>query len=507
MLEDRPILQLDQISKAFPGVKALDNVSFSVSSGEVRGLVGENGAGKSTLIKIITGAYTRDSGSMTFDDNEIVKNSPIISTAKGIYAVYQDVMVSPHLSVAENFFLGKQPKIGPFVNWRKMYRDARRFLERIGLDTDVRKTVGELSMAESEMVTIAKAIWGNPKLVIFDEPTAVLTKSETKVLFKIIKDLQNEGVAVVYISHNLEEVFEVCDTVTVLKDGALVGTYTTEELEDVEKLIPLMVGRTIEQMYYKRELEIGRELLRVDNLSGERFNDISFNVRAGEIVGLFGLIGAGRTEIARAIFGVDSLRKGMITLKGKQVKLKKPKDSLDNGVGYLPEDKRSQGIFPQQDIDFNINIINFEKVMKAGFISYRKAHAQARDYVNKLSIKISSIYQPLFELSGGNQQKVIIARWLCKNPDVLIFDEPTVGIDVGTKSEIYRLFGDITESGKGIILISSYLPELMGVSDRIYVISAGRLVAEVQKKDFSEERLLRFAMKNVVSTAKIEEAG
>jgi ribose transport system ATP-binding protein len=507
MAEEKAILQLEKISKAFPGVQALSDVSLGLKRGEVRGLVGENGAGKSTLIKIITGAYTRDSGSIRFDGNEIVKNSPIVSKSNGIFAVYQDVMVSPHLSVAENFFLGNQPMVGPFVNWRKMYRESQSFLDDLGIDVDVRRSLRELSLAESEMVTIAKAIWGKPKLVIFDEPTAVLTRNETELLFRIIRDLKDSGIAVIYISHNLEEVFEVCDTITVLKDGAEVGTYTNEELGDVERLIPLMVGRTIEQMYYKESVELGEELLRVDNLSGEKFEDINFSVRSGEIVGLFGLIGAGRTEVARAIFGVDSLEKGTITMRGKETKLRSPKDSLRNGLGYLPEDKRSQGIFPQQDIDFNINIINFDKVMKAGLIRYRKAHEQAWDFVDKLSIKISSIYQSIYELSGGNQQKVIIARWLCKNPDVLLFDEPTVGIDVGTKSEIYRLFAEISKQRKGIVLISSYLPELMGLSDRIFVISAGKLAAEVPKEDFSEEHLLRLAMKNVVSSAKFEEAG
>lgn len=506
MPEEKTVIELEGINKTFPAVRALDNVSLSVKSGEVRGLVGENGAGKSTLIKIITGAYTKDSGTMIFEGNEITRNSPLISKALGIYAVYQDVMVTPDLSVAENFFLGQQPKIGPFINWKKMYKESTEFLENIGLDINVRKSIKELSIAESEMITISKALWQKPKLVIFDEPTAVLTRNETKILFQIIDELKNQGTAVIYISHNLEEVFDICDTVTVLKDGATVGTYTTGELDNVEKLIPLMVGRSIEEMYSKKDTEPGRELLRVENLSGERFENISFHVRAGEVVGFFGLVGAGRTEIARALFGADFLREGKISVEGKNVSIKTPKDALMKGIGYLPEDRRKQGIFLQQDIDFNINIINFDKVMTGPVINYGKAHSQARDYIDKLSIKIGSIFQPVSELSGGNQQKVIIARWLCKNTDVLIFDEPTVGIDVGTKSEIYRLFGEILSSNKGIILISSYLPELMGVSDRIYVISNGRMAGEVHKKDFSEEFLLTLAMKNIVSREKVKEA-
>lgn len=506
MPEEKTIIELEGINKSFPAVKALDNVSLSVKSGEVRGLVGENGAGKSTLIKIITGAYTKDSGTMIFEGNEISRNSPLISKALGIYAVYQDVMVTPDLSVAENFFLGQQPKIGPFINWKKMYKESTEFLENIGLDINVRKSIKELSIAESEMITISKALWQKPRLVIFDEPTAVLTRNETKILFQIIDELKNQGTAVIYISHNLEEVFDICDTVTVLKDGATVGTYTTEELENVEKLIPLMVGRSIEEMYYKKDTKAGKELLRVENLSGERFKNISFYVREGEVVGLFGLMGAGRTEIARALFGADFLKEGKISVEGKDVSIKTPKDALMKGIGYLPEDRRKQGIFLQQDIDFNINIINFDKVMAGPIINYGKAHSQAREYIDKLSIKIGSIFQPVSELSGGNQQKVIIARWLCKNTDVLIFDEPTVGIDVGTKSEIYKLFGEILASNKGIVLISSYLPELMSMSDRIYVISNGRMAGEVDKKDFSEEFLLTLAMKNIVSKEKVKEA-
>ncbi len=506
MPEEKTIIELEGINKSFPAVKALDNVSLSVKSGEVRGLVGENGAGKSTLIKIITGAYTKDSGTMIFEGNEISRNSPLISKALGIYAVYQDVMVTPDLSVAENFFLGQQPKIGPFINWKKMYKESTEFLENIGLDINVRKSIKELSIAESEMITISKALWQKPRLVIFDEPTAVLTRNETKILFQIIDELKNQGTAVIYISHNLEEVFDICDTVTVLKDGATVGTYTTEELENVEKLIPLMVGRSIEEMYHKKDTKAGKELLRVENLSGERFENISFHVREGEVVGFFGLMGAGRTEIARALFGADFLKEGKISVEGKDVSIKTPKDALMKGIGYLPEDRRKQGIFLQQDIDFNINIINFDKVMAGPIINYGKAHSQAREYIDKLSIKIGSIFQPVSELSGGNQQKVIIARWLCKNTDVLIFDEPTVGIDVGTKSEIYKLFGEILASNKGIVLISSYLPELMSMSDRIYVISNGRMAGEVDKKDFSEEFLLTLAMKNIVSKEKVKEA-
>ncbi len=502
----KEVLRLENISKSFPAVKALDQVNLSVKAGEVRGLVGENGAGKSTLIKIVTGAYIKDSGRMIFKDKEILRNSPIISKELGIFAVYQDVMVAQDLSVAENFFLGNQPKKGPIIDWGKMYRESKKFLDEIEVDIDVKRSIKELSAAEGKMITIAKSLWHRPKLVIFDEPTAVLTRNETKILFRIIKNLRERGSAIIYISHNLEEVFDTCDTVTVLKDGAVVGTYTIEELGSVEKLIPLMVGRTIEEMYYKKEVGIGRELLRVENLSGKKFQNININVKAGEILGIFGLVGAGRTDIARAIYGADKFDKGKIIVNGKEISIKKPKDSLRSGVGYLPEDRRIQGTFSQQDIEFNINAINLEKVMRAGILIYKKAYEQTKDYVDKLSSKIGSMYQKVSDLSGGNQQKVVIARWLCKNPDVLIFDEPTAGIDVGTKAEIYRLFNEILNQEKGIILISSYLPELIGLSDRILVISNGMVAGEVERKEFSEEYLLTLAMKNIVSKEKIREA-
>ena len=402
--------------------------------------------------------------------------------------------------------MGNQPKKGLIIDWGKMYEESEEFLRDMELEIDVKRNIRELSVAEGRMVTIAKCLWQEPKLVIFDEPTAVLTQNETQILFRIIRDLKKRGVAVIYISHNLEEVFDVCDTVTVLKDGKLVGTYTVSELESVDKLIPLMVGRSIEEMYYKKEVEIGPELLRVENLSGKRFRNIEINVRAGEILGVFGLVGSGRTEIARAIYGADRFDEGKIVVNGQEILVKRPKDSLNSGLGYLPEDRKNQGIFSQQDVEFNINVINLDKVMRAGIIDYSKAYQQAQDYVDKLSIKVGSVRQKLSELSGGNQQKVVIARWLCKNPDILIFDEPTTGIDVGTKAEIYKLFGEILDQGKGIILISSYLPELIGLSDRIIVISNGEVAGEVEKEDFSEEHLLKLAMKNILNKEKVQEA-
>jgi len=494
-MKNNILLKLENITKTFPGVKALDNVSMEVKKGEVRGLVGENGAGKSTLIKIITGAYTKDSGKMYFEGKEITKNSPLFSKELGIYAVYQDVMVAPDLSVAENFFLGNQPIKFGFIDWKKIYKEAEDFLKEVNLKIDVKKSIKELSLPEREMLIIAKSLLYNPKLVIFDEPTAVLTRSETKKLFEIIRNLKNKGIGVIYISHNLEEVFEICDSVTVLKDGSVVGTYKTEEIGNVDNLIPLMVGRKIEEMYYKEKIEIGDELFRVEGITGEKFENISFNLHAGEIIGMFGLVGSGRTEIARAIFGADKIYQGRILFKGKQIDIKNPFDALSKGIGYLPEDRKKQGLFLQQNLEFNINIINYDRFKKFGIINYNQSFKNAEKFIDKLSIKTGSIYQPVNELSGGNQQKVIIARWLSKNADLLIFDEPTVGIDVGAKVEIYKLFTEILSQQKGVILISSYLPEVIGLCDRIVVISNGKVAGIVGRKDFSEEYLLTLAMK------------
>jgi ribose transport system ATP-binding protein len=495
----RELLRVDNVSKSFPGVKALDGITFSLNSGEVRGLVGENGAGKSTLIKIITGAYSKDSGKLYFLGKEIKRNDPVLSRKLGIYAVYQDVMIAPDISVAENFFLGSQPGFFGFVNWRKMRSESRKFLNEIDLAVDVDISTRSLSLANKEMIAIAKVMLFNPKLVIFDEPTAVLTDNEKRLLFDLIRKLKKKNIGVIYISHNLEEVFEICDTVTVLKDGKVVGTYKTEEIGNVNSLIPLMVGRKIEEMYYKEKVEIGEEILKVEGLTGKKFKGVSFSLHSGEILGLYGLAGAGRTEIARAIFGADKIDAGSVFVKGKKVAINNAKDAIKLGIGYLPEDRRNQGVFPPQSVEFNVNIVNYQDILSKFFVfvNQKKAKRISKELIDKLSIKASSITQSVYQLSGGNQQKVILARWLSRFAQVLILDEPTNGIDVGAKAEIYRLIGEIVNQGKSVIFISSYLPELIGICDRIIVISNGAVAGVLERSNFSEERLLTLAMSNV----------
>ncbi|HOJ88825.1 MAG TPA: sugar ABC transporter ATP-binding protein [Pseudothermotoga sp.] len=491
------LLRVEEVSKSFPGVRALDQVSLTVNGGEVRGLVGENGAGKSTLIKIITGAYEKDSGKIYFMGKEIKKNDPITSIQLGIFAVYQDVMIAPDVSIAENFFLGSHPGRFGVVNWKKMRNDAKKFLDEIGLNVDVRLDIKNLSLAQKEMVTIAKVLLRNPKLIIFDEPTAVLTDNEKKLLFTLIRKLKDNGAGVIYISHNLEEVFEICDTVTILKDGKLVGTYKVQEIEKVENLIPLMVGRKIEDMYFKQVVEKGPELLKVEELNGSRFKDVSFVLHSGEILGFYGLAGAGRTEIARAIFGADKILSGSIFVNGHRVTIRNPKDAINLGIGYLPEDRRLQGIFPPQNVEFNIDIVNYRDLLRRFmfFVDHRKARHLSSDLVEKLSIKTPGIGYPIYQLSGGNQQKVVLARWLSRFAKILILDEPTNGIDVGAKAEIYRFISEVVKQSKSVIFISSYLPELIGICDRILVISNGKIAGELSRGEFSEERLLALAMK------------
>uniref|UniRef100_A0A832MMV3 Sugar ABC transporter ATP-binding protein n=1 Tax=Pseudothermotoga hypogea TaxID=57487 RepID=A0A832MMV3_9THEM len=501
------LLRVENIRKSFPGVKALDNVNLSINPGEVRGLVGENGAGKSTLIKIITGAYEKDAGSIFLLGRELKKIDPILSRKLGIFAVYQDVMIAPDMSVAENFFLGSQPTRFGFVRWKKMKTEAQRFLKEVGLEVDVTKPIRELSLAEKEMVTIAKVLLMNPKLVIFDEPTAVLTSKEKRLLFDMIKTLKERNVGVIYISHNLEEIFEICDTVTILKDGNVVGTYKVEEIGSVRDLIPLMVGRKIEDMYYKQQVPIGETILKVENLTGKKFRNVTFHLRSGEILGVYGLVGAGRTEIARAIYGLDRIEAGSIYIKGEKVTIKSPRNAIKHGIGYLPEDRRVHGLFPVQTVEFNINFVNYSDVLARMllFVDHKKARKLALDQVRKLSIKTPSIFHPVQKLSGGNQQKIILARWLSRVASILILDEPTNGIDVGAKAEIYRLIGEIVSQGKAVIFISSYLPELMGISDRIIVISNGMVAGEVERDDFSEEKLLTLAMSNYIDARKGED--
>ncbi|MBI9108950.1 MAG: sugar ABC transporter ATP-binding protein [Spirochaetales bacterium] len=488
------LLELNQIVKSFPGVKALKGVGFSVTSGEVHGLVGENGAGKSTIIKILMGVHQKDSGSIKLEGKEVIIENVIQAGRLGLAAVYQDLNLAMDLSIGENFFIGSLPrKKNGFVNWKYIYEETEKTLNDLNIKVDPKKKISELSAAMQEMVAIAKTVHRNAKLIIFDEPTALLTNEEVEILFNIIATLKKRGVSIIYISHRLEEIFRVCDRVTIFKDGEFVDSLDVKETSE-DDLINKMVGRNITEMYNIGHQKCGDEVLSVKNLSRiGHFKNISFNVHSGEIFGFFGLVGSGRTEIVRTIFGADKLSGGKMELKGRKYIPKSPIEAIKNGIGLLPENRKEQGLALALSVKHNINLSSYRDINKFSFVDKKEENKRADTYIDKMAIKTPSSRQLVINLSGGNQQKVVIGKWLCNDSSIFIFDEPTVGIDVGAKREIYILMEELAASGKAVILISSYLPEVMGIADKIAVIYEGNMMAIVDKKDFSEELILKHA--------------
>lgn len=487
-------VQMQNITKDFPSVRALEDVSISFKAGEIHAIVGENGAGKSTLIKILMGVHQKTSGEIIIEGQQVNMSDPIKSRALGLSAVYQDVTLADHLSVAENFFMGSIPKnkLG-FVNWRHMREETQKELDRLGIDVDANALVSELPVAKQEMVVIAKKNFDKSRLIIFDEPTALLANEEVQDLFDIIRKLKEEGAAIVYISHRLEEIFSLCDVVTVLKDGKWIDTIPVASTNE-DELVRKMVGRKIEDMYSIQHFKPGEKVLEVHGLRKEgKFDDISFDVRSGEILGFFGLVGSGRTEIMRAIFGADNFDEGELVLNGEKCKIKGPDDAIRQGVGFLPEDRKNQGLTLDMSVKENVNLASYKDISRFGFIDLPKERKNATDFVKKLRVVTPGISQKVMNLSGGNQQKVVVAKWLCKNSGIFIFDEPTVGIDVGAKREIYKLLEELLKAGNAVIIISSYLPEIMGIADRIAVICEGRCVKTIARGDYDEEELLRYA--------------
>jgi len=494
------LLVIKNIYKSFPGVKALKDVSFTIKKGEVHGLLGENGAGKSTLIKCIMKAYQPESGEILLrdGDNWINSKSPLESKKNGMYANYQHVNIAKELSVAENYFLGRMPKtrLG-IIDWKVVYRESKEILKRFNLNIDPRTLINDLSVAMQEMVMISKiSTVENLKLVIFDEPTALLENDKVDILFRYIRKLKKMGVSVIYISHRLEELDEICDRVTVLKDGEYVST---DNMSDVNKdiLINKMVGRKLENIYDINHQKTGEEVLRVENISLEnKFKNISFNLYRGEILGFFGLVGAGRTDIMRSLYGAEKIDSGKIFISGIKAYIRNPVSAMKQGIGLIPENRREEGLALELDVKENININSLSMISKFGVISLKKEKQRAQEYVKKLNIRTPSINQLVKNLSGGNQQKAVISKLLCRHPEVFIFDEPTVGVDVGAKQEIYKLIENLTANGKAVIIVSSYLPEVIGLSDRIMVISEGELVGEISRADVTdttEEDIIRIA--------------
>lgn len=494
MTQREPLVRMTQISKAFPSVQALDKVNFDVLPGEVHALVGENGAGKSTLIKILMGVYTKDAGEIEIKGQKTNIKSPLHAQGLGLGAVYQDVNLAPHLSVAENFFMGNllTNKFG-LVDHSRMIKETAKVLESIEVDVDPRRIVNTLSVAEQEMVCIGKIMHQNADIVVFDEPTALLTNEETEQLFKIIDKLKKEEKAVIYISHRLEEIFRISDRVTVFKDGQHVDTVPTE-LTNEDDVISKMVGRDVSDMYNIEEHHGEEVVLRVKDLTREgSYKNINFEVKRGEIFGMFGLVGSGRTEIVRSIFGLEKPENGSVEFMNEIVNFKSPRQAINHGIALIPENRREQGLAMKLDLIDNTNMVAVDKISTAGVINTNKAKKVANDYIDIMNTKASSAKQVVKFLSGGNQQKVVISKWLAQDSDLFIFDEPTVGVDVGSKVEIYKIFEELLKEGKTLILISSYLPEVMGLSDRLLVMHEGKQMGIIDRDQFDEERILRLA--------------
>lgn len=490
-------LEFRNITKLFPGVRALDHMSFVANSGEVLALLGENGAGKSTLLKVLNGDYKADGGQYLLDGVEQSFKNPMEAIAAGISIIYQERQIIPYLSVAENIFMEAIPtnRMG-MIDRRELNRMAQEIIDTFELPIKASQQVRDLSVAHQQMVEIMKAYRRKPKVIAFDEPTASLSDAEIDVLFRIIRKLKEDGLIILYVSHRMKEIFTITDQVVVFKDGKYVKQLATRDTCE-DELVRLMVGRQLGDVYsnLQRGHASGDVVLEVKNLNNPWVHDVSFQLHKGEILGFAGLVGAGRTETMRAIFGADAWKEGQILLDGKEVHFKNPMEAIAAGVGLAPEDRKDQGVFPIRSLTDNINVASMKKVCKGLFLDSKQEQAVAEKNIDLLKIKTPNAQKLIGELSGGNQQKVILARWLEADPKVLILDEPTKGIDVGAKAEIYQIACDLAAQGLGIIFISSELPEILGVTDRILVMHRGRITAQLDPKQTSEEEILHFAMK------------
>ncbi|MDX5648029.1 sugar ABC transporter ATP-binding protein [Clostridioides difficile] len=489
------ILKLSNIAKEFPGVKALDNVNFELFHGEVHTLLGENGAGKSTMIKILTGAHSKTSGKFIFEGKEIENISTDVSKKIGINAIYQELTVFDELTVAQNIFMGKEINGKVLTNDKKMNEEAKKIFDNMGIDINPNSLVKELSIAQKQMVEIARVLSSETKVLIMDEPTSSISKKETEILFRLINDLKESGVSIIYISHRMEELFEICDRITIMRDGKTILTLNTKDVSSEEELVNLMIDRKLDQFFPKRKVEIKEEIMRVENLTKNNvFNDVSFNIRKGEILGIGGLVGSKRSEIVEAIFGLKTYDSGKIYLNNEEVKFKTPSDAIENGLGLITEDRKGTGLFLQMSVKENTTMAGLKKISKFKSIIDRKKEKEILEkYIEALKIKTPHMNQVIQSLSGGNQQKAIIARWLLLQPDILIMDEPTRGIDVNAKAEIYNLMGDLVESGVSIIMISSEIPELISMSDRIMVMREGHISGFLEGEEMVENNVLKLA--------------
>ncbi len=489
------ILTMKGIDKSFPGVHALDHVDLEVRKGEVLALMGENGAGKSTLMKVLTGIYKKDSGSITFEGKEVEFDSPRAAQEAGIVIVHQELNMLNHLTVAQNIFIGREIMKGKIIDDARMNQESKKLFDRLNISIDPTEMMGNLTVGKQQMCEIAKAISHDAKVIVFDEPSAALTEAEIEELFKIIRDLRDKGLGIVYISHRMDEIKVITDRVTVMRDGTYVGTLITKECTK-DDIINMMVGRVIYEDP-KTESKVPEDapvVLKVEHLNaGKMVQDVSFELRKGEILGFSGLMGAGRTETARALFGADAKESGDIYINGRKIEIKSPEDAVKNGIGYLSEDRKRYGIVVGKTVAENTTMASMKDFMKGIFINKKKEDEVAWEYVRSLKTKTPTVDTEVVNLSGGNQQKVVIAKWLTRNCDILIFDEPTRGIDVGAKSEIYTLMNELVAQGKSIIMISSEMTEVLRMSDRIVVMCEGRKTGELDISEATQENIMHMA--------------
>ena len=495
-----PILELKEITKRFSGVEVLHQVSFSLRPGEVHALLGENGAGKSTLVKVMTGVHQPDGGEIHLNGQRVEFNAPHASLQAGIAAIYQELSLFPDLNVAENIFVGRQPTTtGGRLDWRTLYREAEQLLSSLGMHLDLKQKARNLSIAQQQMVEIARALSINARILIMDEPTSSLTLTEVAELFRLVRRLREDGAAIVFISHRLEELYEIADRVTVLRDGTYVDTREMAQISR-DELIRLMVGRTISNLFPKQETTIGDVALKVENLTLDGvFENVSFELRQGEILGMAGLVGAGRTDVARAIFGVEPPTSGRIEVEGKAASITSPQQAIDLGLALVPEDRQLHGLIPPMNLVANISLPMLASYSRRGWLRAKQERDAAFQAAQQMEVRANNIWQRARELSGGNQQKVVLAKWLSTKPRILILDEPTRGIDVGTKAAIHALMSELAGQGLAILMISSELPEVMGMSDRILVMREGRVTAQFTRGEATQEKIMSAATQTIAA--------
>ncbi len=487
------LLEMKHIEKSFGRSQVLDRVHFTLKAGTVHALMGENGAGKSTLMKILAGVYNKDAGEIWLDGEQVSINTPSDAQRLGVAMIHQELSYIPQMTVAENIFLGREPGSGLFINYSKMYEDTKKLLQSLQLKVKPKAKMADLKIGDQQLIEIAKAISMESKIIIMDEPTSALSDKEVEILFRVIEDLKKQGKGIIYISHKMDEIFRISDEITVLRDGHYINSWKSSETDN-NTLIKNMVGRELNEIYPKTETVIGKAVLEAKNLTHkEFFNDISFELKEGEILGIAGLEGAGRTEVMNALFGLMRIEAGEILLRGQSLKITDPEHAIRNGIAYVTNDRKRQGLVLQMSVGHNSSLASLREFTKGLLLNSRIEKEQVNNQVKALKIKVNTPRQLVSSLSGGNQQKVVLSKWLMKTPRIFIMDEPTRGIDVGAKAEIYRLMCDYVAKGNSIIMISSELPELMGMSDRILVMSNGYLTGELKRGEFDQETIMSCA--------------